>query len=470
MSTTGRNDPCPCGSGKKYKKCCLARDEEVRRGAAQTAARTHDHPHCDDPSHHHGHHHDHDHDHDHGDDHHGHDHEAEPVSDAVLVNEYLDEAGDEEGAEDPFWSALEGEDTDERLALALQRVESPHPLTAEDAIDLVGELGFELLQEARPADLERVLGAFQHHRPELADDIRCFDRTLRAWAALHAPDGGAALLAATEVFADDPEELLQLLDAYRYHARLDDVASALSPMLAWATDHQEEHPELIDELREIACQVAIARTLEEDPDLEPSDPRLAQRLAPFGDVDQAFLTELVARRRQRSERALTTADFLEVGDVDRAEELTFLLSLEFCGALATEYGWSRARAEMGRATIAAYLTDRLLDLAKRGARNALRGVPKRAGYLLPDVASVGHYLDLETDPLLGSSHGAASFVLALPLWLDWLTGRGLIEAEEAGKLTSDIQDRTVTLAVDLQAHGKDPALIGDLVTMDVSQG
>jgi hypothetical protein len=20
----GRNDPCPCGSGKKYKKCCLS--------------------------------------------------------------------------------------------------------------------------------------------------------------------------------------------------------------------------------------------------------------------------------------------------------------------------------------------------------------------------------------------------------------------------------------------------------------
>lgn len=22
MSQVGRNDPCPCGSGKKYKKCC----------------------------------------------------------------------------------------------------------------------------------------------------------------------------------------------------------------------------------------------------------------------------------------------------------------------------------------------------------------------------------------------------------------------------------------------------------------
>jgi len=27
----GRNDPCPCGSGLKYKKCCLAKDSSVNR-------------------------------------------------------------------------------------------------------------------------------------------------------------------------------------------------------------------------------------------------------------------------------------------------------------------------------------------------------------------------------------------------------------------------------------------------------
>jgi SEC-C motif len=27
----GRNDPCPCGSGNKYKKCCLAKEEAVVR-------------------------------------------------------------------------------------------------------------------------------------------------------------------------------------------------------------------------------------------------------------------------------------------------------------------------------------------------------------------------------------------------------------------------------------------------------
>ena len=25
-STTGRNDPCPCGSGRKYKHCCASKD------------------------------------------------------------------------------------------------------------------------------------------------------------------------------------------------------------------------------------------------------------------------------------------------------------------------------------------------------------------------------------------------------------------------------------------------------------
>ena len=29
MSKIGRNDPCPCGSGKKYKKCCLNKEKTI---------------------------------------------------------------------------------------------------------------------------------------------------------------------------------------------------------------------------------------------------------------------------------------------------------------------------------------------------------------------------------------------------------------------------------------------------------
>jgi tetratricopeptide (TPR) repeat protein len=37
MAKPGRNDPCPCGSGKKYKRCCLAKDEETERALAAAA-------------------------------------------------------------------------------------------------------------------------------------------------------------------------------------------------------------------------------------------------------------------------------------------------------------------------------------------------------------------------------------------------------------------------------------------------
>ncbi len=40
MAKIGRNDPCPCGSCKKYKQCCLAKDEAAARAAAPPPAPT----------------------------------------------------------------------------------------------------------------------------------------------------------------------------------------------------------------------------------------------------------------------------------------------------------------------------------------------------------------------------------------------------------------------------------------------
>jgi|APLak6261678615_1056124.scaffolds.fasta_scaffold00491_7 tetratricopeptide (TPR) repeat protein len=40
MSKVGRNEPCPCGSGQKYKKCCESKaiDEAAARARAHAAA------------------------------------------------------------------------------------------------------------------------------------------------------------------------------------------------------------------------------------------------------------------------------------------------------------------------------------------------------------------------------------------------------------------------------------------------
>jgi len=41
MSKIGRNDPCPCGSGRKYKKCCLQKDNADGAEAGAVAQQYH---------------------------------------------------------------------------------------------------------------------------------------------------------------------------------------------------------------------------------------------------------------------------------------------------------------------------------------------------------------------------------------------------------------------------------------------
>jgi|GEM_PF-1634298 len=35
MADIGRNDPCPCNSGKKYKKCCEGKDQAKQHAALE---------------------------------------------------------------------------------------------------------------------------------------------------------------------------------------------------------------------------------------------------------------------------------------------------------------------------------------------------------------------------------------------------------------------------------------------------
>ena len=41
MANVGRNDPCPCGSGKKFKKCCANAEAEQRSPEARRALEFH---------------------------------------------------------------------------------------------------------------------------------------------------------------------------------------------------------------------------------------------------------------------------------------------------------------------------------------------------------------------------------------------------------------------------------------------
>jgi hypothetical protein len=41
MTKAGRNDPCPCGSGKKFKKCCdVPKQPKIRQASVLSSGKT----------------------------------------------------------------------------------------------------------------------------------------------------------------------------------------------------------------------------------------------------------------------------------------------------------------------------------------------------------------------------------------------------------------------------------------------
>jgi tetratricopeptide (TPR) repeat protein len=47
MTKPGRNDPCPCGSGQKYKRCCLPKEQAAESAALKAARQAPEHNGCD---------------------------------------------------------------------------------------------------------------------------------------------------------------------------------------------------------------------------------------------------------------------------------------------------------------------------------------------------------------------------------------------------------------------------------------
>ena len=41
MAKIGRNEPCPCGSGRKYKRCCLCKEQEAKAATSAVISDNH---------------------------------------------------------------------------------------------------------------------------------------------------------------------------------------------------------------------------------------------------------------------------------------------------------------------------------------------------------------------------------------------------------------------------------------------
>jgi hypothetical protein len=425
----GRNDPCPCGSGKKYKKCCLAKDEAAarqdyaQRAATQrVAARAFDPPPLPEP----------------------------PPPDP------LDQARGE------LWEAFKAAQPAEQPALFQRALAEP------DVFD--AELAFEMICAFRDnhdrAIFAEALDMLREQRPELYQHDAAYYLDWQIADALAAgnqavlPELGAAL---AETAGKDLDTFYAALERVAYHGQLALAARMMAQAWPRIGAGQDLVPWAPDEFTRRTMDLTLLARFEQNSDLHPDDPELIAALECFAPVDPAQLARHIALLSGHEERHWALEDFAfqrrpprewddedeDEAQRDPAEQHLDDLTLAFLGEIFRMHGISLAKGDLARKAIARYILERHAgklepDDAPFGRRPMGRKTPRvvrRAppNPLCPDRETLDRFLAGMLNFISPQYYEAAATLELVPAWLRFLETHTLLTAEQRAAALDDMR-------------------------------
>jgi hypothetical protein len=450
----GRNNPCPCGSGKKYKKCCLAKDEATaRQDYAQRAetqgevGRAFDLPSFPEP--------------------------PPPPSPNPL-----DQARGE------LWEAFETAEPADQPALFWRALAEPDMLDAELAFEMVCAIrdnhdraifaeALDMLREQRPELYERDAPYYLDWR--IGDALATGDL-----AAL--PELGAALAATA---GQDLDTFYIALDRLAYHGQL----ALASRMMAQAWPHVGEGQDLVpwapEEFARRAMDLTLFAHVEQARDLRPDDLDLLAALEVFAPVDQEQLARYVTLLTGQAERRWVLGDFAfrrsarhEWNDEDEdrgeprdpaAQQLDDL-TLAFIGTLYREHRIWLAKGDLARKSFARYIVERhagklepvdsSFERARRPLGRKTLSVVRRApaNPLCPDRETLDRFLAGMLNFISPQYYEAATTLELMPAWLRFLEAKSLLTMEQHAAALSDLRKLVSDAAPIWEQRTADPAV------------
>src|SRR6266542_3582883 len=436
----GRNDPCPCGSGKKYKKCCLAKDEEAKRK------------------------------------------ETKPPPDPR--NEAWNARYDE----------FEAGDYEERIAIFNRTLDEP------DLMD--GEMAFEMLTTLFDQSLERddrdrydsLVESLREWLPEVYKKEAHYlleNRILNA-LVMKRPEQVHSLALDLAALAGDKIDTWNPVESrLAYHGYLNTLVEAMR--LAWPEVRSSDKIVSwgIDGFSERAIQYEMLNYIAQTPAPKRDDPALLERLRFFAgdnlDVDRALA--IVGYLSGQTERQWGMDDFKlappkrrsrDDWDDDEEEEASkpdparvnlYDLTHQFVNYAHRVEGVAYTKANLASHEIFSFIVRRnageleyresMLDSALRSAglkRERIKKYKRYERLLCPDRERLDQFLAGKLQHLNYQPHKVAAMAELVPAWMRFLETRGLVDAE----LRKETLDSLKPLAGNLleifdTLHG-DPAL------------
>jgi hypothetical protein len=427
-----RNDPCPCGSGKKYKKCCLKKDAEQRTGLANAQ-----------------------------------DGERWLAAGEAALHEHLDPLLDRLGSE-------------QRERLQNQDIEDGSDRDSLPVLDMLDHLRVDAAQKGEFERFEELVSTYAEEYDALDDDRLTGVLELRA---LNALAGGLdclpAVLDGLLVVADPMDiEMSSVTDALRFHGDgetcLGFSESLMEQMQALLGDDEGNRLELESDHRvaRLVAQVLSAPDGKLDRELEmrvleiqdgwgePLNGAILNCLRKVTNSpprQDAYAVEKCKRRTEVSDDD-DDAFYDDLFDLSTSSGWRFSVA----GAAAMgDAGWRFSywlvqtrgvpwpRAWLGIKALLEYFTYSVEHLYPPSAEEdaSLRDP------LVPDAAFVREFLLAGEDSATAYDYDGAAMAASTPHWLDYLVEHGLLAPEardEARESLKPVIDHYIA-ALELQS-------------------
>jgi hypothetical protein len=458
---TRRNEPCPCGSGKKYKKCCLKKEEQAHREAALKARTA-----------------------------------AQPAAVAPPVaRQPAREPDPQEEALERLWTEFEKGDYERKIALFTESLGDEELMDADFAFEMLNQIEPEAVRRSEQDRFDALVEAARERRPEIyAQNVGYWGGSLIT-NALVAGRFERVVALALEV-AGDPashidafERTLEQLAFHNQHEALLETHRTAWPKIA---ESDEVMGWAIARFGNRTIDYEVFDYLERSKDPSPDDPDLRRRLEAYEDLRFELVAESVRALLGRADRDWTTVDFEmprrgrgrwvvdeDEEDEDEVDELQKMalgdlaeLSLEFLGWAHREHDVPYASGHLGREEIVEYVVERgagdleSAPTAPRRVGRPKRRKPKREAKpetrpihpLCPDGATLERYFAGHLRLLNYAPYRVAAAFELMPLWMRFLETQGLIGAEERERAGRELRSLGQKLVEAFGQMPEDPTL------------
>jgi hypothetical protein len=451
----GRNAPCPCGSGRKYKKCCLPRDEEQARSAA--AATTPARPVQSSP------------------------HPAPPPDPRIE-------------AWNARWEAFEAQDYEGQITLFTETCDDPELMDDEMAFEMLNTLHSQALERDQRDRFDRLVESLQTHLPAAyasSSNYYLYWRITNALATGRFDAVPPLVRDMATTAKHDIDILNNVIDALAYHGQLPLIVEATRLAWPWVQEPGNVVPWGIDEFGFQAVHFVLLEYSTHHPEPDPEDPALVEQIENYHPRDpegvQRYLAHLTGQagsswsmddftfqrsqpsRRDRFDDFDDEEDEPQQAPSDPARRNFFALSVAFLGHLHRDEGIPLSKGELARRQLFEYILERfdgelepresLLDTMRRPKQRRPKPRRRQPDHLLcPDHDTLDRFLAQRMDFINPQWYKTAAMFELLPAWLRFLELRGLVDAEQHTKSHQDIEPLVPSLRQIWERHLEDPSL------------